>query len=119
MNNTGDELQHNIVACSRNVYTPLTIRTEHPPPLPPIYFTEIHPVGAVNQMGMMEVIGALCHYENAPVNCMSTLLAQLSNIWIAVLVMEPISSLFLEYHNKSLHNSSTIWINVDTTRTKF
>lgn len=99
MNNTGDKLQHNIVTCSRNVCTSSTIRAEHPS----IDIFDGNPSGGSReQMGMMEVTRTLCHYANVPVNYVSTLLSQLLNVWLAVLVM------CLEHHNTSLHNSSTV-----------
>jgi len=45
-------------------------------------------------MDMTEVIGTFRDRANALINYMSSLLGQLSNIWLAVLVMEPISSFF-------------------------
>lgn len=94
MNNTGNELQCNFVVCSRNVYTSSAIHTQPPTTI----FHGNPPCGSREQTDMTVVIGASRHYENAPINYMSTLLAQLSNVWLAVLVMEPISSLFLEHH---------------------
>jgi hypothetical protein len=66
MNNTGNELQRNFVACSRNVYTSSAIHTEHPSP--PNIFHGNPPSGRREQTDMTEVVGAFRDYAYVPIN---------------------------------------------------
>jgi hypothetical protein len=59
------------------VYPYIYIKTPSPPPN---IFHGNPPNGNREHTDMMEVMGAFCNYANAPINYVSTVLVQLSNV---------------------------------------